>query len=249
MIANQPLDGHDPPVTLRSLLSRDGMMLGLVKSFRVTFLVSLVTLLVGFFPSGSLLLEMDFASVVDGQWWRLLTGHVTHFGAQHLFWDLLMFVVLSSLCESQHQKHYAPLLLMVSLVVSATVMFACDDVISYRGLSGVDTGLFVWFVGDQFRISRKAADKGFAIFWGSLGIALIGKLCFEAITGDLLFVHVDGFKPLVESHVSGGVAGGIALGFTGLCHGDTCDSGDGNLSSGNQLSGNQLIGNQESLAS
>jgi len=37
MIANQPLDGQRPQVTLRSLLSRNGMMLGLVKFPRNLF--------------------------------------------------------------------------------------------------------------------------------------------------------------------------------------------------------------------
>ena len=230
MIANQPTVDHNQQGLLRFFLSRGGFAMEIIKSFRVTILVSLVTLLVGFFPSWLSLMEMDFAAVVDGQWWRLFTGHVTHFGSQHLFWDLLMFVILSSLCESQHRKHYGLLLMMVSLVVSATVMLACDHVSSYRGLSGIDTGLFVWFVGDQFRISRKASDKAFAIFWGSLGVLLIGKLCFEAITGDLLFVQVDGFKPLVESHVSGGVAGALALILAVLWKSDTLAARDANLS-------------------
>ncbi|MDA9840511.1 hypothetical protein N9C08_01615 [Rubripirellula sp.] len=94
--------------------------------------------------------------------------------------------------------------------VSFSVMFLCRDVVSYRGLSGIDTGLFVWFVGDQYRLSRKAGDRRFARMWLGLGTLLLGKLCFEMITGELLFVHVDGFKPLVESHVAGGLAGLVA---------------------------------------
>ena len=90
-------------------------------------------------------------------------------------------------------------------------MFFCGDVANYRGLSGVDTGLFVWFVGDQYRLSQKQNDKPYAMLWGTLGVLLLAKLFYETVTGELLFVSVEGFKPLVESHVSGGLAGLLAL--------------------------------------
>ena len=179
--------------------------------FRVTAAIGTLTLLAAIVPSSIEWLQLDFAATLDGQWWRVFTGHVTHFGAQHLFWDLLMFVVLASLCEFQHPKTFGALLSVIALIVSATVMFFCGDVANYRGLSGVDTGLFVWFVGDQYRLSQKQNDKPYAMLWGTLGVLLLAKLFYEMVTGELLFVSVEGFKPLVESHVSGGLAGLVAL--------------------------------------
>ena len=179
--------------------------------FRVTATVGTLTLLAAIVPSSIEWLQLDFAATLDGQWWRIFTGHMTHFGSQHLFWDLLMFVVLASLCEFQHPKTFGALLSLIALIVSATVMLFCGDVANYRGLSGVDTGLFVWFIGDQYRLSRKQNDKTYAMLWGTLGFLLLGKLFYEMVTGELLFVSVEGFKPLVESHVSGGLAGLLAL--------------------------------------
>lgn len=178
---------------------------------RVTLLVVICTLLASLIPTLGSFLELDFQLASAGQWWRMITGHLTHFGGQHLFWDLLMFMVLASLCEMQNRRSFAVLLALMGMVVSGTVFFCCNDVACYRGLSGIDTGLFVWFVGDQYRLCRKSGDHRIAIFWGSMMTLLLGKLIFEMFTGQLLFVRVEGFKPLVESHVSGGFAGLLAL--------------------------------------
>ncbi|EMI21749.1 hypothetical protein RMSM_01323 [Rhodopirellula maiorica SM1] len=49
----------------------------------------------------------------------------------------------------------------------------------------------------------------FASFWSVTGLLLVGKLFYEYTTGEILFVNADGFKPLVESHLSGAVLGAI----------------------------------------
>jgi len=197
----------------RWMVVREAMIhrgLGVIATFRVTVILAILSLLASLVPFYTQWFELSFQQTLSGQWWRVLTGHLTHFGTQHLFWDLLMFVVLAGLCELESRRRFIPLLTMIALFVSFSVMFLCRDVVSYRGLSGIDTGLFVWFVGDQYRLSRKAGDRRFAQMWLGLGALLLGKLCFEMITGELLFVHVDGFKPLVESHVAGGLAGLVA---------------------------------------
>ena len=46
------------------------------------------------FPAAAASLEFDRDAVAAGQWWRLLTSHLTHWGRQHLMWDLAVFALL-----------------------------------------------------------------------------------------------------------------------------------------------------------
>jgi membrane associated rhomboid family serine protease len=40
-------------------------------------------------PAATAVLEYDRAAVAAGEIWRLLTGHLTHWSFDHLFWDVL----------------------------------------------------------------------------------------------------------------------------------------------------------------
>jgi rhomboid family GlyGly-CTERM serine protease len=179
----------------------------------VTTIISAIAILAYVFPSLAVGLQLDFESVAAGQWWRLFSGHLTHYGSQHLFWDLLMFVVLGVACERQHPRLFGVSLIVMALGISATVTFVCKDVSGYRGLSGIDTGLFVWFIGDQIRQSLADRDRMIASFWTATGTLLVGKLLFEFVTGNVLFVDADGFEPLIESHLVGAAFGAL---FAGL---------------------------------
>ncbi|QEG00264.1 Rhomboid family protein [Stieleria maiorica] len=183
---------------------------------RVTLAVSAIAILAHVVPNLAAVLQLDFASAAAGQWWRLLSGHLTHYDSQHLFWDVLMFVVLGAACERQHPKLFGVSLLVMALGISATVALVCKDVSGYRGLSGIDTGLFVWFIGDQIRHCLAGRDRLFAGFWISMATLLVAKLLYEFVTGAVLFVDADGFKPLIESHLAGAVFGGLLVGI-GWC--------------------------------
>jgi len=175
----------------------------------VTAIVASLAILASVSPALGQSLELDFADVADGQWWRLLSGHFTHFGSDHLFWDLLMFVGLGTACERQHPRVFGFSLVVMALGISAAVIFLCQDVTGYRGLSGIDTGLFVWLIGDQIRQCVADRDRTGATCWIGAGVMLIGKLLYECVTGEVLFVDADGFKPLVESHLAGAAFGAL----------------------------------------
>lgn len=174
-----------------------------------TMVITVVTVAIFAIPSLTASLQLDFNSVAGGQWWRLLSGHLTHYDGQHLFWDLLMFVVLGAICERQNRKRFGVLLVIMATVVSLAVMFTCTGISEYRGLSGIDTGLFAWLTIGQLRTSLAGRDRYFAAFWAMSGFLLMVKLGFEMMTGDVLFVQTDGFKPILESHLAGAAVGAL----------------------------------------
>jgi len=51
----------------------------------------------------------------------------------------------------------------------------------------------------------------------------LGKLLFEFVTGEILFVDADGFKPLVESHLMGAAIGALFVGIEILWRQSQCE--------------------------
>ena len=100
----------------------------------------------------------------------------------------------------------------IRIGISTTIGLLCEDVSVYRGLSGLDTGLFVWFIVDQSRQSFLGRDRVAAMVWLAPGVGLIGKLLYEATTGQTLFVDATTFTPVVESHLAGAATGLICGG-------------------------------------
>ena len=67
-----------------------------------TLLVTAISLLAFATPGMSSAMEFHAHRVADGQWWRVLTCHVTHYSVGHLGWDLAVFLVLGLLCERRN---------------------------------------------------------------------------------------------------------------------------------------------------
>lgn len=190
------------------------MPASMLRTFPTTILVASLSLLAFVSPMLSQLWQLEFDAAAGGQPWRLLTGHLTHYGGGHLFWDLLMFVVLAASCEGQHRRFFAPSLMLMAAGISVSLGLLRSDIAVYRGLSGVDTGLFVWFVADQAIGCLRRRQAVTAAFWLLPGGAVCGKLIFEIATGQTLFVDSAHFTPLVESHLVGAV---IGLALAGWC--------------------------------
>lgn len=197
-------------VPIYRIVQRVVMPSSMLRTFPTTIIVAALSLLAFVSPMLSQLWQLEFDAVAGGQSWRLLTGHLTHYGGGHLFWDLLMFVVLAAACEGQHRRLFAPSLMLMAAGISVSLALLRSDITVYRGLSGVDTGLFVWFVADQAIGCLRRREPGTAALWLLPAVAVCGKLIFEIATGQTLFVDSSHFTPLVESHLVG-AAIGLAL--------------------------------------
>src|SRR5262245_41482469 len=108
----------------------------------VAILLSALAVGIGAFENLSGALSFDRAAVANGEPWRLFTGHLTHWNWDHLVWDVLMFAVLGVLIESRSRAAFARVLFVSTAAISAAVWFFSANVTEYRGLSGIDSGLF-----------------------------------------------------------------------------------------------------------
>ncbi|OEE58803.1 rhombosortase [Enterovibrio norvegicus] len=138
-------------------------------------LVALVALtLIAQVPTVHEALVWDRLDIQAGQWWRIVTGNLTHTNAIHMAMNLAALLVLALL----HRRYYAPRSLLAMLwtmmVAIGAVMFI-SPFDWYAGLSGVLHGLFV------FGVVRDIQNK-VPLGWVMLvGVAL--KLVHEAYTG------------------------------------------------------------------
>lgn len=188
--------------------------LDLAKSSAVTLIVALAAVAAFASDGETALLEGSRVAISDGQWWRVFTGHVTHWSGDHLAWDLFMFVVLGVTLEHRNRKRYLALLVASAATISASVFLLQSNIASYRGLSGVDSALFVAVCAnllvdarrDERRVPRRADPS--TVVATFLFAGFIGKTIFEYATGDTLFVasNAAGFTPLPLAHVAGAAA-------------------------------------------
>ena len=166
-------------------------------------------------PGLGSLLQYDRALVGCGQLWRLLTGHWTHWSLNHLFWDLTAFGILFAWALRTRPAGAVGLVIGSSLAITGAVWHFRPELLTYRGLSGVDTALFVLVAFDLIRACCRRRDwraAGFVALWV---IGFLVKTSFESATGSAVFVGRlgPGVVPVPLAHLVGGACGALA----GLC--------------------------------
>nr|WP_255199252.1 rhombosortase [Vibrio sp. JPW-9-11-11] len=140
--------------------------------------------------------------IVDGQWWRILTGNVTHTNFPHLAMNLAGLWVISFIFKP-NEKSLLILLLLISLAVGSLNFLS--SMTSYVGLSGTLHGLFAFFALQETLQGRKSS-----VF---LVVGVLAKVVWELTMGaspstsELINASV-----AVESHLYGALSG-LVLAF------------------------------------
>ncbi|MFT3869010.1 MAG: rhombosortase [Nibricoccus sp.] len=157
-------------------------------------------------------LEMNRIALAQGELWRLFTGHLTHFSADHLKWDLAVFVALGSLVELRSRRHFVAVLAGGALAISVGVWWLQPQFASYRGLSGVDSALFGYVAMDIFLIACAEKRYGTVLIAGLALMLFVAKTSFELVSGRTVFVdNSGGFAPVPLAHLIGAIVGGVCV--------------------------------------
>lgn len=175
--------------------------------------LSSFSVVIHFIPALGNVLQFDRTAVAHGQVWRFFTAHLTHFGEDHLRWDLLAFVVLGALAERISHSAFFITAGASAAVITVGVWLAQPQFATYRGLSGIDSALFGFVLANLFTTGFRERH-GFSIAVG--GLAIVGfaaKCTYELATGDTVFVEAGGaFAPVPLAHLLG-MAAGAAVGL------------------------------------
>jgi len=160
--------------------------------------------------------EYDREAILDGEWSRLLTGHLTHWNFDHLFWDAATFLLLGVACMWRSVGRTVATLLGAAAAISASLLLFQPEMASYRGLSGLDSALFTLLAAMIWRESRRDGRWKLGAVAITAGAAFLAKAAYESATGTTLFVDSSaaGFIPLASAHLIGGAVGAI-VGLSG----------------------------------
>jgi rhomboid family GlyGly-CTERM serine protease len=161
-------------------------------------------------PALTSLLSIDLVNPQGMQWYQLLGCHLLHWSAEHLFWDLAMFCILGGWCERWWPKQYYVTVAGSAVMIPLLIRVFQPNISSYRGLSGIDTAIFSLMATNVCFASLRRSDWNQAVLFGTLLMSLAGKVAYEFVTGDLLFVSELNFIPLPLAHLIGGIVGAIA---------------------------------------
>lgn len=172
-------------------------------AFLLTLSLAGMLLVLGWFSSpGNNPLELDRLRIAEGEWWRLLSGNLVHYGLYHLLMNLAALLVCGYVFFLRCNLWlYSGLLLFSGFCVGLGVYWGNPEFVTYRGLSGVLHGLIIF----GFLFSFKQTP------WiNSIGLMLVvGKLIHEQSTAyqatdlqQLLPVPV-----AVDAHLYGAISG------------------------------------------
>jgi rhomboid family GlyGly-CTERM serine protease len=108
-------------------------------------LALLASLLVAYCATGAAeLLVYDRAAILQGQWWRLATGHWVHFSHAHLLCNVLVIAAAGSLIEMTRRGDFALLCALAILPAGPALLLAEPGLVQFGGASGVACALVVY---------------------------------------------------------------------------------------------------------
>jgi rhomboid family GlyGly-CTERM serine protease len=186
--------------------------ISLLRSVWFTIVLAAAAAVLAACPAGSSWLEFDREAVYGGQLWRIITCHLTHCNLDHLLWDVLALVVLGAMCERRSRSRYLMCLAACSAAIPAALLVVQPELLCYRGLSGLDTGLFALLaVGLLWDKSQERDWLGLSLIGLSLA-GFAGKIAFELTTGNTVFVDsaAAGFTAVPLAHLVGLAVGAAA---------------------------------------
>jgi len=183
-------------------MSEDRSVSSIRGGWLVGLLAALLVLLWLTGESGRELLRYQRAAVLEGQYWRLLTGHFVHGSGQHLLLNAVGLGLIAALFPREYSPR-AWLLILASSIVTIDLgfVFLQPQLQWYVGLSGVLHGaLAAGALGWWRHESRPLAL--------ALSAVLVSKLAWEQWQGAL---PLSGDMPVVvDAHLYGAIGGALA---------------------------------------
>ena len=163
-------------------------------------LVFALTLIVASQPALAPALLYERAAVLRGEFWRLWSGHLVHFGVSHLFWNLVVFT-LASVWAERLAPGRTRLLLALAPGIIGLALLALDPALqTYGGLSGVASAALAFLAFTQ--LAQKLSDRWF--WWAVLALILL-KIAAEFAVDQPLFARfaAAGIRPVPLAHLAG----------------------------------------------
>ncbi|MCL1144633.1 rhombosortase [Shewanella marinintestina] len=139
--------------------------------------------------------------IIDGQWWRLISGNLLHTNAWHLVMNLAGLWVIIALHEQHYKAAGLSLLFIILCLLQGIGLLAFyPALIGYVGLSGMLHGLFAY--GAVYDI-RQGFKSGYLLLLG-----VIIKVAYEQSFGaSAEMTALINARVATEAHLVGLISG------------------------------------------
>jgi rhomboid family GlyGly-CTERM serine protease len=177
----------------------------------LTFLLAGLSILIMAIPGTSLKLQYEHTAIDVGQYWRLFSCHLTHWSANHLFWDVLMFIALGALAELHDRKSFIAAITISACMIPLLLAGLMPGLDTYRGLSGIDSALTGLIATSILCERRKETGWTFEKITAVTALGgLTLKMLYEAWAGAAIFVASTTESPVPAAHLAGAFCGILA---------------------------------------
>jgi rhomboid family GlyGly-CTERM serine protease len=158
-----------------------------------------------FGDAGRLLLRYERELIAQGEWWRLVTGHIVHLGWQHLALNVMGLALMWALFLPDYGwRAWLWILLGSMIAIDAGFFFIERDVRWYVGLSGVLHGVMA--AGTLAYARRREPGA-----WILLPF-LVGKLIYEQLVGTMPYsLDSAGGPVVVDAHLYGALGAALVV--------------------------------------
>ena len=150
------------------------------------------------------LLRYQRDKILDGEWWRLISGHLVHLGWSHLWLNLLGWVLIAWLFGPDYRwKQWLWIAGAGILTIGAGFLILDPQLEWYVGLSGLlhtamIAGVLAW-VKEGDRIAVVAL------------LILVAKLVWEQVAGPVpMTAEAAGGPVVVNAHLYGAIGGAVS---------------------------------------
>lgn len=175
-----------------------------MRALRTTLLLfGLPAVLVWLLPATHAALLYERAAILNGEWWRLWTGHWVHFSTSHLMWNLAVLLGVGVWLERLQPGWLLRLALVVAPVLSLALLAGEPAMQTYGGLSGLATSAVVLLALVQ--LQRRGSDR---VWWWAILLLVAAKTGVDAVRGNSLLVGFGAraVRSSVLAHAAGAVA-------------------------------------------
>jgi len=143
----------------------------------LVLLVALAALVIQLFPDWRAGLLYDRAAIAGGDFWRIWTGHLVHFGWAHLVVDGGLLLIVGWIAENEHPWFTRLGLGLMPAFISGCMFWLEPGMSRYGGLSAFNLGVLLYIAAQGWR--KDWTDW----FWPAVIAIYIGELVYEYYRG------------------------------------------------------------------
>ncbi len=175
----------------------------------VFLVITAASVVVQFNPGWRDSLLCDRDAILAGEWWRIWTGHLVHFGWPHFVADGGLFLILGRLLERPHPVISRLALVVMPLVICVTIDWLDPEMVRYGGLSAINFGLLLFLAANGWQ--KNWVDW----FWPAVLAIYVGEVILETVYGHghgggMIQFDDPSIRVGTAAHIGGGAYGILA---------------------------------------